>query len=523
MSELERVSWPGWETVRFLGRGNYGSVYEIQRDVFGNIERAALKVITIPQNEGDIDELYSEGYDDESVSSAFESHLKSIVAEYSLMKKMSGCSNIVNCDDVRYIQHDDGIGWDIYIKMELLTALPKALPSGYDEGMILAVAKDICSALELCKKHEIIHRDIKPQNIFVSPNGDYKLGDFGIAKTVEKTMGGTKIGTYKYMAPEVYHYQPYGSGADIYSLGLVLYWLMNERRLPFMPLPPEKPKAGMEEEARHRRLSGEPLPPPANGSKKLKEIVLKACAYDPKDRYQSAAEMKDALMQLFADDRKPVGITDKDNTPVVIVADRPKDTNSAAGSPEVSVSPAKRKDEAWREAEAAHHAWLDSQQALQPGRNDAVTHEVKAEQQKQQKKRRPKILEWGRRKRVTALGLCGLVAVALVIMLVPRCSHVWAEATCERPRMCIECKTTSGIKRDHLWLEGTCERPKTCVWCNTTSGTTGDHSWLEATCTHPKTCSVCGKKVGSRLGHEWITDTEKSQNTCQRCGVTVGG
>ena len=173
MSELERVSWPGWETVRFLGRGNYGSVYEIQRDVFGNIERAALKVITIPQNKGDIDELYSEGYDDESISSAFESHLKSIVAEYSLMKKMSGCSNIVNCDDVRYIQHDDGIGWDIYIKMELLTALPKALPSGYDEGMILAVAKDICSALELCKKHEIIHRDIKPQNIFVSPNGDY--------------------------------------------------------------------------------------------------------------------------------------------------------------------------------------------------------------------------------------------------------------------------------------------------------------------------------------------------------------
>ena len=85
MSELERVSWPGWETVRFLGRGNYGSVYEIQRDVFGNIERAALKVITIPQNEGDIDELYSEGYDDESISSAFESHLKSIVAEYSLM------------------------------------------------------------------------------------------------------------------------------------------------------------------------------------------------------------------------------------------------------------------------------------------------------------------------------------------------------------------------------------------------------------------------------------------------------
>lgn len=137
------------------------------------------------------------------------------------------------------------------------------------------------------------------QNIFVSEYGDYKLGDFGIAKTVEKTMGGTKIGTYKYMAPEVYNNQPYGSGADIYSLGLVLYWLLNERRMPFMPLPPEKLKAGVEESSRHRRLSGEKLPEPAHGSKRLKQIVLKACAYDPNERYQTATEMLQDIDSLF--------------------------------------------------------------------------------------------------------------------------------------------------------------------------------------------------------------------------------
>ena len=79
-----------------------------------------LKVISIPQNDGDIDEMYNDGYDDESITSTFQSHLKSIVAEYSLMRKMNGCTNIVNCDDIRYIQHEDGIGWDIFIKMELL-------------------------------------------------------------------------------------------------------------------------------------------------------------------------------------------------------------------------------------------------------------------------------------------------------------------------------------------------------------------------------------------------------------------
>ena len=298
MNENHFPVWPGWETVRLIGRGSFGAVYEIERDVLGEREKAALKVISIPQNESDISEMYSDGYDDESITSTFKEHLKSIVAEYSLMRKLNGSAYVVNCDDVRYVQHDDGVGWDIFIKMELLTPLPSALPADVPEEQVVKIAKDICRALVQCKQFGIIHRDIKPQNIFVSPLGDYKLGDFGIAKTVEKTSGGTKIGTYKYMAPEVYNNQPYGAGADIYSLGLVLYWLLNERRLPFLPLPPEKLRAGMEEEARQRRFNGEAIPAPAHGSEELQRIVLKACAFDPKDRFQSAEEMLRDLVKL---------------------------------------------------------------------------------------------------------------------------------------------------------------------------------------------------------------------------------
>ena len=291
-------SWPGWETIGLIGRGSYGAVYEIQRDVLGELEKAALKVVSIPQHENDIAELFSEGYSEESITNTFREHLKSIVGEYSMMRKMNGSANVVNCDDVRYIQHDDGIGWDVYIKMELLTPLTKFLPTPIPEDMVIATAKDLCAALILCKKHGILHRDIKPQNIFVSPNGDYKLGDFGIAKVVEHTSNGTKIGTYKYMAPEIYNNRPYGITSDIYSLGMVLYWLLNERRLPFLPLPPHPLKAGVDEDARIRRLSGEPLPPPAHGSDRLKAIVLKACAYQAKYRYQTPEEMLDALEAL---------------------------------------------------------------------------------------------------------------------------------------------------------------------------------------------------------------------------------
>ncbi len=304
MNDIQNVSWPGWEIVRKIGNGSFGSVYEIQRDVFGDIERAALKVITIPQSRSDIDELLNEGYDEASVTERFRGYLQDIAREYSLMAKMKGHTNVVYCDDIRYVQHDDGIGWDIYIKMELLTPMMNTLSNDIPEETAIRVGMDICSALVLCRQQNIVHRDIKPQNIFVSANGEYKLGDFGIAKTAEKTTGGTKIGTYKYMAPEVYNNQPYGAAADIYSLGIVLYWLLNSRRTPFLPLPPQTPSASIEEDARRRRFAGEPIPAPAHGSPELQAIVLKACAYNMKDRYSTPDEML-ADLKALASGKKP--------------------------------------------------------------------------------------------------------------------------------------------------------------------------------------------------------------------------
>ncbi len=293
----EKATWPGWETVRLIGRGSFGAVYEIQRSMYGHTEKAALKVLRIPQSQSDIDELYSDGFDEESITARFHGYLEGIVREYLLMADMKGCRNVVYCDDLRQIPHEDGIGWDIYIKMELLTPLTKTLDKDISEETALRVGIDICNALVKCRELKIVHRDIKPQNIFVSDDGTYKLGDFGIAKTAEKTSGGTKTGTYKYMAPEVYNNQPYGAAADQYSLGIVLYWLLNERRTPFLPLPSQvkATTVTMEDEARARRMNGEPVPPPAHGSDALKAIVMKACAFNPKDRFASAAEMLAAL------------------------------------------------------------------------------------------------------------------------------------------------------------------------------------------------------------------------------------
>ena len=290
--------WKDWERVRLIGRGSFGSVYEIRRNLYGNLEQAALKVISIPHDVNDIDELYNNGFTRESVRDTYQEYMKSIVAEYAILQKMKDSPNIVRCDDISCEPHGDRIGWDIYIRMELLKPLTKIqLSRDRSEETAVKVGQDICRALIVCEKNGVVHRDIKPQNIFVSKDGTYKLGDFGIAKTMEETKGGTKVGTFNYIAPEVYNNQPYSNTVDIYSLGMVLYWVLNERRIPFLS-PSEKLSRGMDEQARRRRLSGETLPPPAHGSDEILRIVLKACAYDPRERYRSASEMLADLDRL---------------------------------------------------------------------------------------------------------------------------------------------------------------------------------------------------------------------------------
>ncbi len=576
-----KISWPGWNTTRLIGRGSFGAVYEIERDVLGEKEKAALKVITIPQSDSDIDELYSEGYDDESITCTFRDYLKNIVAEYSLMRKMNGSSYVVNCDDVHYVQHDDGLGWDIYIKMELLTPLTKAIGSTVSDEQVIRIGEDLCKALVLCKKHNIIHRDIKPANIFLSPNGDYKLGDFGIAKTVEKTSGGTKIGTYEYMAPEVYHDEPYGATVDIYSLGMVMYWLLNERRLPFNPLPPALPTSSEKELARKRRFSGEPLPAPAHGSEELKRIVLKACAFNPQDRYQNAQEMFDALRGLdqaaeieasatpavvlpaehsgqpievegtvdaFSRKREEEKATEqtqgavKQNAPVTSKSiDSDEGTVGAFGwkhskeSPELDIKGNKGSYNTVVISESTV-----TSESTAPSDFAAPSESEAGSKNQGKKKRKSKAILW------IALGLVVLLAIVAVIAFftihiwseadctmpatckicgkerTPALGHNWASATCTKPQTCTRCGKTWGSALDHNWAEATCTSPQTCTRCGEARGNALDHNWAEATCTSPKTCTRCGKTSGSALDHNWADATCTNPKTCTRCGKTSG-
>ena len=291
----------GWNITRLLGEGSYGKVFEIERSEFGQTYRAALKVITVPQSSAEVRSVISEGMSVSQAEAYFHGIVEELMHEFSIMFKLKGTANVVSCEDLRVLEHPDGIGWDILIRMELLHPL---LPYVYQHPMarrdIIKLGIDICKALELCQRYNIIHRDIKPENIFISDNGDYKLGDFGIARTIERTTSGlSKKGTYSYMAPEVYAGKEYGFSVDTYSLGLVLYRMLNKNRGPFLPQPPEAITYDNREQALARRVSGEPLPRPFYGEGRLGEIVLKACAFDPKDRYSSPQQLRQELEAIL--------------------------------------------------------------------------------------------------------------------------------------------------------------------------------------------------------------------------------
>ena len=293
-----RLPWPGWTIGKYLGAGGYGKVYEIERMLSGVRERAALKVVSRPADDAEIEACYENGYDQASMKASYEEEIQRYVKEYELMKELQGQTNIVSCDDFAVVPRKDGIGGQIFIRMELLTPLQKATKqSMLSESEVIRLGKDICKALILCEARHIIHRDIKPENILISKFGDYKLGDFGVARVQDHTTNATKMGTHGYAAPEVEHGQKYGKEADIYSLGITLYWLLNNRRMPFLNAD-EAVTAMKNQEALRRRYEGEKLPAPKNGSQKLKQIVLKACAYRPVDRYRSAQELYDALAEL---------------------------------------------------------------------------------------------------------------------------------------------------------------------------------------------------------------------------------
>ena len=282
-------TWTEWRLEEQIGGHGGVAVYKAVRNDEAGLSRSAIKRIRIPNGESK----------------------KKYIEEIKCMLSLKGHPNIVPIEDYASVRQN---GSDyIFIRMELLDPLDQYVFSrDVSEAETVRIGIEICNALEYCQKKNILHLDIKPSNIFVGSEGTYKLGDFGISRTVDELASNPPDGyTPAFMGPELYYFfrkLPFpadnkpvtidriGPGYDQYCLGLVLYWIMNNRCSPFLPS-----RLVTDEDRKNaigRRMSGETLPPLKKASEALAAIIYKAVSFDPKDRYGSPVEMKESLEKI---------------------------------------------------------------------------------------------------------------------------------------------------------------------------------------------------------------------------------
>ncbi len=266
-----------------VGVGGMGVVYKAIHPTIGS--RVAIKVLNL-------DKQQSSSSDDSA------EQLERFFAEAKAVNVIRH-ENIVNILDFSTLE--DGRP---YLVMEYLDGqslqsvftLRGQLPlGGFGKLMV-----EVLSAIGAAHATNVIHRDLKPDNIFVSPQGHAKVLDFGVAKLDKsglavdnKTKTGALLGTPYYMAPEQAQGEKVDARADVYAIGVILYEGVTGKRLFDGKTLYELLIKHVQQEPVSPRSLRPDLP------KLLERVILKALAKDPRDRFQSAAEMSEALIKAM--------------------------------------------------------------------------------------------------------------------------------------------------------------------------------------------------------------------------------
>ena len=290
--------WENWYIDSQIYNGVNSRVYKIKRNRDGINEYAAMKVVTVTLDDDKMFISQSDGM------KYLNDRCRQAKVEINNMIKLQRSPYIVSYydDAVKEILDQDSArcGYDMMIRMEYLTCFGTKIRNS-DKGItqqdVINLAFDVGNALKAVHKCNMIHRDIKPDNIFVDEEENYKLGDLGVTKNLNATgYASTKTGTEPYAAPEVWRTDKYTENAytykaDIYSFGIVLYQLLNNNYLPFM----NDFTHDEIEKSIALRMRGETVPMPANGDEGLKKIICKMCEYDPDNRYKDMSAFLNEL------------------------------------------------------------------------------------------------------------------------------------------------------------------------------------------------------------------------------------
>ncbi len=298
LAELKLISplLSNMEVVSCLSERGGTSVYLVRSTRSG--QSYILKHISVPESQKQVDALLFTGAaaSKEDAQKYYEQVVSDYQSELETLESISSSPNLACYRSYQIVPKEDAIGYDVYLLAEQRKTLVDYLSdNAMTHVCAVNLGMDLCNALIDLRASGLIHRDVKPPNIYLSPQGHFVLGDLGIAKISElKYCSMPEHMLSSYSAPELF--ELVGSiepTTDIYSVGLILYRIYNGNHGPFED---EKTSA---KAADRRRVTGEQLPAPMYADYELTEIILKACAFKPEDRYQTPDEFKDALCEYM--------------------------------------------------------------------------------------------------------------------------------------------------------------------------------------------------------------------------------
>lgn len=255
-----------------------------------------LKHICIPESQKQVDALMFTGAA-ATVEDA-QNYYKQVAADYQAeletLETLSASPNIGCYRSYQIEPKEDGVGFEIYLLAEYRQTLSEVLAeTPMTQSGAVNLGLDLCSALCSLREAGLIHRNVKPSNVYLSSSGHYLLGDLGIAKIDElKYCSMPENMLSSFSAPELFSLlgtiEP---TTDIYSVGMILYRIYNGNHGPFED---EKTSARAADKL---RVTGQQLPAPMYADYEMADILLKACAFKPEDRYQTPQELQEALLE----------------------------------------------------------------------------------------------------------------------------------------------------------------------------------------------------------------------------------
>lgn len=337
----------------------------------------------------------------------------------------------------------------------------------------------VISALVQVHNSGIIHRDLSPDNLMLTPDGGVFILDLGAAKdlSVNGGLSSMQVAKSGFSPPEQYAERG-GTGpwSDVYALAATMYYSITG---VVPPTSLDRLLAGASVQWDLPQLEALPKP--------VVEALKKAMTVVAKERTQSMGEL---LVQM----QKPTKKQKQDVSPKTQTKVSPTQTY-----------PNQKKTESQTRKQKNHlPAWIGIVTAAAAAVIICLISGVHIHRWEPATCEAPQ-----------TCFTCGKVKGEPL-------NHQWLDATCEAPQTCALCEKTKGTALGHTLLAATCQEASRCSVCGETEGAFAPHTWQEATCLAPKTCSVCGKTKGTAKLHIWQPATYAVPERCSSCGTMRG-